>query len=301
MSFKPYKKHFSGFSSFSYYLRTFSWFIAGSFLAALGVHAFLLPNQLIDGGVLGLAIMASHFVGDSYLSLFLVLFNLPFVFLAYKQIGRQFVIQMFASIVIFSLSLGVLKALTGKFGFPLLEFHGSELEILVLGGCTIGCGIGLIIRHGGSTDGIEILGIIINRKMGFTVGQVILFIDVFIFLLAGLVYKNWHSAFISLMTFVVAIRVMDTVIVGFDDTKSVFIISSTPKRLGKVIVEVLGVGLTYLQGRGGFTGENKEMLYVVVERLQLSQLKELVHKEDPRAFIAIGNLHEVINGRQTRK
>ncbi len=156
----------------------------------------------------------------------------------------------------------------------------------------------MIIRNGGSTDGTEIMGIIINRKQGFTVGQVVLFSNIFIFVIAGIVYHNWHSAFQSLMIYVVATKVMDIVIVGFDETKSVMIISSDPHHLGKILTDRLGVGLTFLYGRGGYSGDAREILYVVVERLQLAELKLIVHREDPGAFVAIQNLHEVINGRQ---
>ena len=174
------------------------------------------------------------------------------------------------------------------------------LVVFVLGGFIIGCGIGLIIRNGGSTDGTEILGIIINKKRGFSIGQVILFVNIFIFIAAGLSYKNWHTAFVSLMTYVVATKVMDMVIVGFEDTKSVTIITSMPKQLGKVLIDSLGIGLTYLNAEGGYTGEKKQLLYIVVERLLLSELKEIVSREDPQAFIAIENLHEVINGRNNK-
>lgn len=281
-----------------YYFKSLLWFIVGGFLAALGISVFLLPNQLVDGGIVGLAIMAATLVDTDLLPLFLFLFNLPFVFLAYRSIGRHFVVQMFMAVCAFAISLGLFHWVPLWLEMPPLEFKGDGLEIIVVGGFIIGCGTGLIIRHGGSTDGTEILGIIINRKRGFTVGQVILFVNIFIFALAGILYQNWHSAFLSLMTYVVATKVMDTVIVGFDDTKSVMIISQKPQELANILMEELGVGLTVMYGRGGYSGDPRELLYIVVERLQLAELKEIVHKEDPEAFIAIENLHEVINGRQ---
>lgn len=281
-----------------YFSKTLSWFIMGGFLAACGVKMVLVPNELIDGGVVGLSIVAAHFVGYEYLPLFLVLFNLPFVLLAYRQIGKYFVIQMITAVVIFSVSLWLIDVLPMKFGFSPFVFKGSEMETIVLGGAVIGAGCGLIIRHGGSTDGTEILGIIVNKKKGFTVGQVVLFINFFIFSLAGIVYQNWHSAFVSFLTYFIATKVMDMVILGLEDTKSVTIITSSPRKLGHILMETLGVGLTYLHAEGGYSGEPRNLLYIVVERLQLSQLKEIVHREDPHAFVAVENLHEVINGRK---
>lgn len=291
------KNPVSHYGFWPYYLKTVFWLILGGFLAALAIQVFLIPNELVDGGVVGIAMMGAALFGEPLLPSLLILLNLPFVFLAYYQIGRHFVLQMATAVVAFAIGLASFYWVPLWLQIPALEFHGEALEIIVVGGFILGCGAGLIIRHGGSTDGTEILGILINRKWGFTIGQVILFVNIFIFALAGLLYQNWHSAFMSLMMYVVATKVMDTIIVGFEDTKSVMIISTNPKELADIIMRELGVGLTIVYGRGGYTGEEREILYVVIERLQLSELKEIVHKEDPDAFIAIENLHEVISGR----
>lgn len=291
--FAPSKTPHYGFGK--YYAKTLLWVILGSILAACGVQVFLVPNHLVDGGIVGLAMMAATLFGSSLLPLFLVVFNFPFLFLAYHQIGRHFVIQMLTAVAAFALALLSFYWVPLWFGHPPLEFHGENLEVIVVGGFVIGTGVGLIIRHGASTDGTEILGILCNRKWGFTVGQVILVVNIGIFALAGLIYQNWHSAFVSLMTYVVATKVMDTVIMGFEDTKSVMIISSRPRELADILMKELNIGLTVMYGRGGYSGKESEILYIVVERLQLSEVKEIIHKEDPEAFIAIENLHEVIN------
>ncbi len=281
-----------------YYFKTFIWFVLGATLAALGIETILIPNQLIDGGVVGVAIMASYLSGKSLLPYFMVLFNLPFAYMAYKQIGKHFVIQMVTAVILLAIAMAAFIWIPILFHIPPIEFHGETIEVIVLGGFIIGAGAGIIIRHGGSTDGTEIMGILINRKRGYTVGQVILFVNVFIFIAAGFVYQNWHSAILSLLTYVVATKVMDMVIVGFEDTKSVMIISKKPQYLCDILMKELGVGVTVMYGRGGFSGDAKEILYIVVERLQLAELKEIVHREDPNAFISVENLHEVINGRQ---
>ena len=292
------KSAYTQFRFGKYYLKSFFWLLLGAFLAALGIEAILIPNKLIDGGIVGISMMASHLFGQKLLPAFLFLFNLPFVFLAYKQIGKHFVIQMLTAVILLAVGMVLFSLIPTWFDIPPLEFHGDTIEVIVLAGFIIGAGIGLIIRHGGSTDGTEIMGIIINRKKGFTVGQVILFTNIFIFAISGIVYQNWHSAFLSLLTYVVATKVMDMVIVGFEDTKSVMIISKIPQHLCDVLMEELGLRLTVMYGRGGYSGDAREILYIVVERLQLAELKEIVHREDPAAFIAIENLHEVINGRQ---
>ncbi len=268
------------------------WLAVGAFLTAVSIRVFLLPNQLIDGGIVGMTLILSRLFGDQYLSYFLVILNLPFIFLAYTLIRRSFVFHMLLAVLFFAGFLFLLQ------GIPI--FKGDPLEIIVIGGATLGIGAGIIIRFGGCIDGTEILAILINRSKGFTVGQVILFINIFIFGAYGWIFHDWHIALQSLMTYIVAFKMMDLVIVGLDELKSVLIISSKSKELAPVIMNELGLGLTIMHGKGGFSGNAKEILFVIVERLDLADLKEIVLREDPSAFMAIENLHEVVYGKQGR-
>lgn len=268
------------------------WMALGAFLAAFAIQVFLIPNKLIDGGIVGVAMVFGNLFGQHLLPAFLLLFNLPFLYLAYRSIGKAFLIHMLMAVLLFAGSL-VFIAHT----LP-LEFKGDYLEVVVIGGAILGIGLGLIIRVGGCLDGTEILGIILNRRTGFTVGQVVLVCNIFVFAAAGFVFQDWHPPLLSLITYLVVIKVMDAVIVGLDETKSVIIISKKSKAISEAIIHELGLGLTVLYGRGGFSGSEQELLYVIAERLQLADLKELVFREDPTAFIAIENLHEVANGNQ---
>ncbi len=269
---------------------SFFWIVVGAFLAALSIRVFLLPNQLIDGGIVGIALILARLFGDYYLSYFLVLLNIPFLYLAYTSIRRTFVIHMLVAVLVFAGFLIVLEYAP--------SFIGDPLEIIVFGGATLGIGVGLIIRNGGCLDGTEILAILINRRKGFTVGQVVLVINVFIFTAYGWIFQDWHIALRSLMTYIVAFKMIDLVIVGLDELKSVLIISSKPKELAEVITKELGLGLTIMHGRGGFSGAAREILFIIVERLDLAELKDIVLREDPTAFMAIENLHEVVYGKQ---
>lgn len=266
------------------------WLAIGAFLAAFAIEVFLIPNRLIDGGIVGIAMISGTIFGQKLIPLFLVLFNLPFIFLAYHFIGKVFVIQMLFAVLVFAGSMVYMGSYTQ------LAFTGDPLEVVVIGGAILGIGIGLIIRYGGCLDGTEILGIIVNKKTGFTVGQTVLFCNIFVFSWAGVVYQDWHPPILSLIMYMVVIKIMDTVIIGLDETKSVLIISSKSKKIADAIIHELGLGLTIMYGRGGFSGDEREILYVIAERLQLSELKELINREDPSAFIAIENLHEVANG-----
>lgn len=275
---------------FWHYVKDFFWMTVGAFLAAVSIRIFLYPNQLIDGGIVGISLILGRLFGEHLLSYFLIVLTLPFIYLAFRYIRRTFVIHMLFAVILFAVFLGLLETAP--------PFFGDTLEIIVFGGAILGVGVGLIIRNGGCVDGTEILAIIINRKTGFTVGQVVLFANVFIFGAYGWIFKDWHVALQSLLMYVVAFKMIDVVIVGLDELKSVLIISSKPSELAKVIMSKLGLGLTIMHGKGGFSGAQREIIFTIVERLDLAELKEIVLREDPQAFMAIENLHEVVSGKQ---
>ncbi len=278
--------------SFWQQVLSYFWMTLGAFLAAISIRMFLYPNKLIDGGIIGITLIYARLFGDSLLSVILIVLNIPFIWLAYKFIRKTFVVQMLIAVLLFAAFLSITEKVP--------PFYGDMLEIIVIGGAILGIGVGLIIRNGGCLDGTEILAIIINRKKGFTVGQVVLFINVFIFIAYGLIFKDWHIAFGSLMTYIVAFKMIDLVIVGLDELKTMTIISSKPKELTEIIMHELGLGLTVMYGRGGYTGDAREILYVIVERLDLADLKDLVLRVDPGAFMAIQNLHEIVYGKQAK-
>ncbi|RDB31628.1 YitT family protein [Candidatus Similichlamydia laticola] len=267
--------------------------VLGALLTAFSLHFFLLPNKLIDGGTVGLAILVTQFLETpSRLPLAVLILSFPFVLLAHRHIGRQFVMRMLLAAMSFSFGLYLMEGLE-------THFVGDILEIVVFGGITLGCGIGLIIRNGGCLDGSEIVAILVNRRFGYTVGQVIVAFNVLIFTIAGFLYSDWNSALRSLMTYFVAYKIIDMVLQGFDEVKAVTIISKRPKEVAEAIIREIGVGITIMYGRGGFSGDNREILYIIIERLQLVELKSVVLREDTEAFIAIEDLHEVVTGTGT--
>lgn len=272
----------------------YGWMFLGAFIAAFAIVIFFLPNSLIDGGTVGLAMICGRVAGNHLIPLFLLVLNLPFIVIAYRHLGKIFVLHLIFAVLSFAIFLAVMPHI-----FP-IPFIGDSLEVVVIGGAILGVGVGLIIRGGGCVDGTEILGIIINRKRGFTVGQVVLACNIFIFSTAGFVFQDWHPPILSLIAYVVVVKIMDAVIVGLDETKSVLIMSSKPKEITQSILKQLNLGVTILYGRGGFSGAPMEVLYVVTERLHLSELKDLVYNIDPTAFMAIENLHEVSAGKQSR-
>ncbi|WP_051271914.1 YitT family protein [Shimazuella kribbensis] len=257
--------------------------LLGALLVAVGLEIFLVPNQVIDGGVVGISIMLSHLSGWN-LGIFLFVLNLPFFFLGYKQIGKTFAISTLFGVLVMSIGTVWLHPVP-----PLTE---DPLLAAVFGGIIIGIGIGLVIRYGGSLDGTEILAIMFNKKIPFSVGQTVMFFNIFILGSAGFVF-GWDRAMYSLIAYFIAFKVIDITIEGFEETKSVWIISEKSKDLGDVILHRLGRGVTYLNGEGAYTGDDKKVIFCVVTRLEEAKLKAIVEDIDPAAFLAIGNIHEV--------
>ncbi len=258
----------------------------GAFLVAIGLEIFLVPNQVIDGGIVGISIITSHL---THLNLGLLLFvlNLPFLFLGYKQIGKTFAFSTLFGIIVLSIGTNLLHSVPGLTEDPLLAS--------VFGGIILGVGVGLVIRYGGSLDGTEILSILINKKFPFSVGQLVMFFNLFILSSAGFVF-GWDRAMYSLITYFIAFKVIDITIEGFDETKSVWIISDKTEELGNIILYRLGRGVTYLTGEGAYTGDLKKVIFCVVSRLEEAKLKSIVEEVDPNAFLAIGNIHDVQGG-----
>lgn len=266
----------------------------GAFLAAFSIEIFFLHNNLIDGGTVGLAMILGRLIGPAWIPLLTLLFTLPFVYFAYRFIGRKFLISMLFALTLFSLFLSLIHV------FIPTPFVGDPLEVVVIGGAILGAGLGLIIRSGGCLDGTEILGVICNRKFGFTVGQVVFCCNIFVYSVAGIVFRDWHPAILSLIAYVVVIKIMDIVLVGLDETKAVMVVSRKYREIQEAVMHDLGLGVTILNGRGGFSKEPVDVLYIISERLQLSILKDRIHSIDPNAFIAITTLHEVASGRDRK-
>lgn len=278
--------------SFQQYVMQYFWITVGAFLAALSIQVFLYPNMLIDGGVIGISLILARLFDPALLPIYLLVLNLPFIFLAYKFIRKSFVVQMLIAVLLFAGFLSILSYAPA--------FEADILEAIVIGGAILGAGAGLIIRYGGCTDGTEILGIIFNRKFGFTVGQVVFVVNIFVFGAYGWIFHDWHIALRSLMTYLVAFKMIDIVIAGLEEMKSVLILTQKPTELRRVILHEMGFGLTVIKGQGGFTGEKRDILFIIVERLDLAALKELVLQQDPQAFMAIETLHEVAYGKQVK-
>jgi uncharacterized membrane-anchored protein YitT (DUF2179 family) len=263
----------------------------GAILMATGLEIFLVPNHVIDGGITGISIMLAHLTGWK-LGIFLFILNLPFVYLGYKQMGKTFAISTVYGIIVLSIFV--------SFFHPIPAFTEDILLATVFGGMILGIGVGVVIRNGGALDGTEILALVITKKLPFSVGQIIMFINVFILGAAGFVF-SWDRAMYSLLAYVIASKAIDTVVAGLEESKSVWIISDMAEEIGNAINARLGRGVTYIKGQGAFTGDDKKVIFSIITRLEESKLNTIVEDIDPTAFLAIADITEVRGGRFKKK
>ena len=259
----------------------------GAFIASIGLEIFLVPNKIIDGGIVGLSIMAGAITGQEY-GIFLVLFNLPFLYLGYKQIGKDFAIATSVAIVF-------LSAWTAYFK-PVPQLTDDLFLAAIFGGIIDGIGVGMIMRAGGSLDGTEIVAIIADKKSAFSVGEVVMFINLFIFAGAGFVF-DWEQAMYSVVAYYVISQTIDMVLKGMDTSYSVIIVTQAPDEIGQALMDELGRGITILYGEGGYTKEQRKVLYAVITRLEMQRVKEIVLSYDETAFVTIKQVYDIVGGR----
>ena len=262
----------------------------GAFVAGFAIEGFLVPNQMIDGGIVGVSMILSH-IFKYNLGLLIIILNIPFVFLAFSKMGKNFVFQTFYAIAM----LGVATNLFGH-----IEVTQDHLLATVFGGMILGIGVGIVLKNEGSLDGTEIMSLVLSKKFGLSVGEIIMAFNIFIYGASGMIF-GWEQAMYSILTYFVAYRVIDVVIEGVDTSKSVRIISDCAEEIGRVLIEDLEVGVTYLYGKGGYSGTDKTVIYCVVSRLELSKLKDVVRKIDPIAFMSVVDVHEVYGIRMKKR
>ncbi len=273
-----------------YVLRYFM-IILGSIIYTVGLDVFLVPNNIIDGGVVGISLMASSITGLSF-SFFVVVVNLPFLYLGYKLIGKRFTIATLFGVVCISV--------ISLFMHNIAPLTIDPFLASIFGGIILGIGVGLIIRNGGSLDGTEIVAIIMDKKSTFSVGEIVMAFNLFILGAAGFVY-SWNSAMYSLIAYFIAYKMIDITITGLEESKGVMIITDEPDAIREVLMYRLGRGVTVLFGEGGYSKQPKKVLYSVVTRLEITKLKDIVYEKDENAFITITDVHDVFGGQFGKK
>ena len=276
---------------FEYIKKVFFW-ILGTFIVAVALEMFLLPNKIIDGGVIGISMMVSY-ITKYNLGLLIFAINIPFLLLAFKSLGKKFIFNTFIATIFLSIATNLTVNCN-----PITD---DLLLSTVFGGILLGLGVGLILRNNASLDGTEMLSIVLSKKLKIvSVGELLMGMNLFIYTAAGFLL-GWDRALYSVLTYYVASKVIDTVLEGLDKAKSVRIVSDFSREIGDTIMKELNVSVTYMKATGGYSKQEKILTFCVVNKFDIPKLKELVHDIDSKAFIVTEDVHEVEGVRIKKK
>lgn len=261
----------------------------GIFSASFGFKGFLLTNHFIDGGATGISLLISALTNVP-LYLLIIIVNIPFIILGYVIMGRQFAIKTVIAIIGLSIVLATVN-------FP--DVTKDNLLVAVFGGFFLGAGIGFAVRGGAVIDGTEILAIYLSRKLGATMGDIVIVINVIIFGTAAY-FLGVEIALYSMITYLAASKTLDFIIEGIEEYIGVTIVSSHSELIRQMITEKLGRGVTIYNGKGGFgkSGQRKQndIIYTVLTRLELNKLNTEIEKIDPNAFVVMHSVKDTKGG-----
>ena len=262
---------------------TFIMLIIGTIIAAAALECFLIPNTILDGGITGISIII-YKLFQVPLWLLVIVINIPFIFIGYKNLGKNFLIRTLISMISFAFFLSF---------FELVKPFTEEILLAtIFGGALYGLGVGMVIHFGGCVDGTESVAIVISKKTSFSVGQIVLMFNLIIFAVAGFIF-GFDRAMYSLLTYIITFKVIDFVSEGLEQAKAALIITSKGTDLSEEIYKKLGRTTTTIRGKGIITGE-KEVLYCVLTRMEIYELKHLVEEMDESAFVTILDVSDII-------
>lgn len=255
----------------------------GAICAAYALETFLIPNTILDGGVTGISIIISK-LSNIPLGLLVFFINVPFIYIGFKNMGYDFLVRAIYSMVLFSLSLSY---------FSYFESVTEQILLAtVYGGALLGVGVGLVIHFGGCVDGTESVALVISKKTSLSVGQVVLIFNLIIFSIAGVIF-GIDRAMYSLLTYFITFKVIDIVSDGFEQTKQALIVTEKGTDMADEIFKRLGRTVTTIKGKGLISGD-KEVLYCVLTRIEVFELKKICHEMDESSFITISDVSEII-------
>ncbi len=272
-------------------LKDYLFMALGILSISFALKSLLMPNNFFDGGVTGISLLIYKKYGIN-LALVFILFNLPFLLLGARLIGKSFAVKSIIAVVVLGLCLLFIP-------FPAISH--DKLIVSVFGGFFIGIGVGFGMKSGVALDGIEVLAVFTGKKVGFSMSEIILGINILIFLVAGMFF-GLESAFYSMLTYFVASKTIDYVVEGFEEFTGVTIVSSKSEEIKEFLVLQMGKGITVYKGERGFMKDSfdqsteTDIIYTVVTRLEVRKLKNAIHQIDEKAFIFSSSIKETSGG-----
>lgn len=269
---------------------SYSYLVIGTFILALGYSFFMTPYKIIPGGIYGISIVLHHKFGFP-VGMAALFFNLPLTLIGLKMLGPKFGVKTF---VCFLLTALFTDGVVLLWGHDPLQLQDEVLLASIFGGVIMGIGVGLIFRSRASSGGSDVIASILSKYTKIPLGTQLMIVDSVIVLIGFAVFQDWKIPLYSWLTIFIMGKVIDVVLHGFTDDKTVFIISSKSEEIRMAIIHDLKRGGTIFNGKGMFTKEEKEVLYTVVNRREVSDLVHYIFAIDPEAFISIQDAHEII-------
>ncbi len=269
-------------------LRDYLYILAGALVQALAMRLFLIPAQLVSGGISGTAQIVNYYLHWP-IGMMVLIGNIPLFILGWQHLGGpRFALRTALSIVAFAFLTDFLSLFIPPQGIV------KDLVLNCLyGGVLLGIGLGLVYRGKGTSGGSDVLGRILNHRLGMSISQAYLVTDTVVILAAGFVF-GWENALYALVTTYVSGLAAEMALEGSDVIRTAMIVSNCPEQVTHDIMTLMERGVTILSGTGGYTGKDKPVLYCVISRAEVSQLKEIVKRADPNAFMVIGQAHEAL-------
>lgn len=276
--------------------------IIAGFINAFGITIFLTPVNLYDSGISGTSMLLSQMTPPEFsLSFFLLVLNIPMFLYGLKKQGVTFTVYSLFAVGTYSLGAWLITDVLPIDVTMASPLAGNDLLLCALfGGLISGVGSGLTIRFGGAIDGIEVMAVIFAKKLGMTVGTFVMVYNVILYIISGFVIQSWILPLYSIVTYFAALKTVDFIVEGIDRSKGVMIITDNAEEISDALIEVFETGTTIMPAKGGYSKAEKNVVYFIVNRFQISRMRNIVHAIDPKAFMTISEVADVFTSVEVR-
>ena len=282
-------------------LINFPMLMLAGFINAFGITVFLSPVNLYDSGISGTSMLLGQLTPEYMtLSVFLLILNIPLFIYGLKKQGLAFTIYSIFAVSFYSLGAWLITdvlPIDVSMASPLAE--DDLLLCAIFGGLISGVGSGLTIRFGGAIDGIEVMAVIFAKKLGLTVGTFVMIYNIILYIICGFVLSSWILPLYSIITYAAALKTVDFIVEGLDRSKGVMIITEKPEAVSKALMYEFETGTTKIAATGGYSNKDKTVIYFVVNRFQISRMRQIVHTIDPHAYMTITEVADVFKSERS--
>lgn len=282
-------------------LPTFLALTIAGIINSIGVTIFLFPVKLYDSGISGLSMLLDQITPSNFsLALFLILLNIPIFAFGLRKQGLIFTIYSIFTVIVYSLSsFLIMDVLPVDVSF-ISPLAGSDLLLCaIFGGIISGIGSGLTIRFGGAIDGIDVLSVMFAKKIGISIGTFVMIFNTVLYTICGITIKSWILPLYSIVTYYIGSRTVDYVVEGIDRSKCAMIVTTKANEISDALAEIFDTSGTIVNAIGGYSKEDKEIIYFIINHFQINKLKKIVHHIDSDAFISLQDVSDIIKKKES--